>query len=161
MTIVLMGVTGAGKTTIGRLLAQQLRWKFLDADEFHPTANVEKMRQGIPLTDADRDPWLDALCQVIANAIASRENLVLACSALKRQYRDRLLLAPQVKFIYLKGSRELVTSRLHDRHGHFATASLLAGQFADLEEPGDALTLDISGSPQQIVSAIRDALHLP
>ena len=161
MIIVLMGVTGAGKTTIGRLLAQQLGWKFLDGDEFHPAANVEKMRQGIPLTDADREPWLDTLHQVIAIAIASREDLVLACSALKRQYRDRLLLAPQVKLIYLKGSRELVTNRLHDRHGHFATASLLAGQFADLEEPGDALTVDISGSPQQIVSAICDSLHLP
>jgi gluconokinase len=161
MVIILMGVTGAGKTTIGKLLAQQLDWQFLDGDEFHPLANVEKMRQGIPLTDADRQPWLNALRQVIAEAIASRTNLVLACSALKREYRERLLIGPEIKLVYLKGSRELITARLQDRHGHFATASILAGQFADLEEPSDALVINISGSPEEIVSAIRDGLRLP
>lgn len=160
MVIILMGVTGAGKTTVGRLLAQQLGWEFIDGDEFHPLANVEKMRQGIPLTDADREPWLDALRSLITDRIAEEKNLLLACSALKQQYRERLHTGPQVKFVYLKGSRDLVTDRLQSRHGHFATAAILNGQFADLEEPGDALVVDITGSPDQIAAAIRNALAL-
>jgi gluconokinase len=160
MVIVLMGVTGAGKTTIGRLLAQQLGWNFVDGDEFHSAANIEKMRHGIPLTDADREPWLAALGKVIADAIAQNNNLVLASSALKQQYRTRLLISPEVRLVYLKGSRDLIAARLQNRHGHFATASLLAGQFADLEEPGDALAVDINGSPDQIATVIRSAFGL-
>jgi gluconokinase len=160
MIIVVMGVTGAGKTTIGRLLAQTLGWTFVDGDEFHPLANVEKMRAGIPLTDADRQPWLDALRQAISSAIAQNNNIVLACSALKEQYRRQLQIAPEVHLIYLKGSYELIAGRLRDRHGQFATTSLLASQFADLEEPSNAFTVDISGSPQEIVAAIRKGLGL-
>jgi gluconokinase len=160
MVILLMGVTGAGKTTIGRLLAQQLGWNFVDGDEFHSAANIEKMRRGIPLTDADREPWLAALGKVIADAIAQNNNLVLASSALKQQYRTRLLISPEVRLVYLKGSRDLIAARLRNRHGHFATASLLAGQFADLEEPDDALAVDINGSPDQIATLIRSAFGL-
>jgi gluconokinase len=160
MVILLMGVTGAGKTTIGRLLAQQLGWNFVDGDEFHSAANIEKMRRGIPLTDADREPWVAALGKVIADAIAQNNNLVLASSALKQQYRTRLLISPEVRLVYLKGSRDLIAARLRNRHGHFATASLLAGQFADLEEPDDALAVDINGSPDQIATLIRSAFGL-
>jgi gluconokinase len=160
MVIVLMGVTGAGKTTIGRLLAQQLGWNFVDGDEFHSAANIEKMRHGIPLTDADREPWLAALGKVIADAIAQNKNLVLASSALKQQYRTRLLISPEVRLVYLKGSRDLIAARLQNRHGHFATSSILAGQFADLEEPGNALAVDITGSPDHIATLIRSAFGL-
>lgn len=156
MVILLMGVTGAGKTTIGKLLAQQLGWKFVDGDEFHSATNVDKMRLGIPLTDSDREPWLAALGKVIADAIAQNKNLVLASSALKQQYRTRLLIGPEVRLVYLKGSRDLIAARLQDRHGHFATAELLKSQFVDLEEPADALIVDISGSPEQIVDSIRE-----
>jgi gluconokinase len=155
-----MGVTGAGKTTNGRLLAQTLGWKFVDGDEFHPLANVEKMRAGIPLTDADRQPWLEALRQAISLAIAQNNNIVLGCSALKERYRRHLQIAPEVQLIYLNGSYELIAGRLRDRHGHFATTSLLASQFADLEEPRNAFTVDISGSPEEIVAAIRKGLGL-
>lgn len=160
MVILLMGVTGAGKTTVGQLLAQQLGWKFVDGDEFHPVANVEKMRNGIPLTDADREPWLDALGEVISDAVSSKQNMILASSALKQRYRERLQIGAEVKLVYLKGSRELITDRLKNRHGHFATASLLTGQFADLEEPRDALAVDINSSPEQIASSIRTTLGL-
>jgi gluconokinase len=160
MIIVVMGVTGAGKTTIGRLLAHTLGWTFVDGDEFHPLANVEKMRAGIPLTDADRQPWLDALRQAISSAIAQNNNIVLACSALKQRYRRHLQIAPEVRLVYLKGSYELIAGRLRDRHGHFATAALLASQFSDLEEPSNAFTVDIGGAPEEIVAAIRKGLGL-
>lgn len=160
MVIILMGVTGAGKTTIGRLLAQELDWKFIDADDFHPSANVEKMRKGIPLTDADREPWLQALHNLIVKAIASQTSLVLACSALKQKYRERLQVAPEVKLVYLRGTRAVITARLTDRQGHFATSTLLAGQFADLEEPARAVMVDISRAPEQIVAMVRENLGL-
>ena len=161
MIIVVMGVTGAGKTTIGRLLAHTLDWTFVDGDEFHPPANVEKMRLGTPLTDTDRQPWLDALRQAISSAIAQNNNIVLACSALKQRYRRQLQIAPEVQLVYLKGSYELIAGRLRDRHGHFATTALLASQCADLEEPGNAFTVDIRGSPEEIVAAIGKGLGLP
>jgi gluconokinase len=165
MIVIVMGVTGSGKTTIGSLLATQLGWKFADADDFHPPSNIEKMRKGIPLNDDDRQPWLKRLREEINNWIADGRNVVLACSALKRSYRKELSAGPEVRFVYLKGSTALITERLRSRHGHFADAHILAGQFADLEEPDleepkDAITIDVSGAPEEIVAEIRQELGL-
>jgi gluconokinase len=160
MIVIVMGVTGAGKTTIGLLLAAQLGWKFADADDYHPASNVEKMRQGVPLTDNDRGPWLDRLHAEITAWIAGNRNVVLACSALKRSYRDQLAAGPEVRFVYLKGSPDLIANRVRDRHGHFAGEQILTGQFADLEEPNEAVTVDISAPPQQIVNEVRTKLGL-
>jgi gluconokinase len=160
MVIVVMGPTGSGKTTIGSLLAQQLGWDFVDADQFHSAANKEKMHQGIPLTDADRAPWLAAIHQQIEQWIAEKRNVVLACSALKQSYRDLLWRGGDIKLVYLKGSYELIAQRLLTRHGHFADEHILAGQFADLEEPADAITVDISAPPEKIVEEICRRLGL-
>ena len=160
MIVIVMGVTGAGKTTVGRLLAEQLGWEFEDADDFHPARNVEKIRRGIPLTDEDREPWLQRLRVAISQWIADGRNVALACSALKRSYRQELDAGPEVRFVYLKGSPELVAERLRLRHGHFAGEQILPGQFADLEEPEDAITADIARTPQQIVAGIRENLGL-
>ncbi len=149
-----MGTTGVGKTTIGTLLAAQLGWDFFDGDRFHPLANVEKMRHGIPLDDADRLPWLDAIRDAMLRWNSENRNVVLACSALKRIYRERLSV-PGLRIVYLKGSYDLIQERLRMRHGHFATDKILAGQFADLEEPEEAFTVDVTGSPQEIVAKIR------
>ncbi len=155
-----MGATGAGKTTIGTILAAQLNWQFADADVFHPPANIEKMSHGIPLTDADRAPWLEAMRKAILEWIAAGKNVVLACSALKRAYRDELRPSPEVKIVYLKGNYALFAERIRHRHGHFAGEQILAGQFADLEEPDDAITIDASKTPDEIVAEIRKRLGL-
>ncbi len=155
-----MGATGAGKTTIGTMLATQLKWEFADADTFHPPANIEKMSHGIPLTDADRAPWLEAMRKAILEWIAAGKNVVLACSALKRAYRDELRPSPEVKIVYLKGNYALFAERIRHRHGHFAGEQILAGQFADLEEPDDAITIDASKTPDEIVAEIRKRLGL-
>ena len=148
-----MGVVGAGKTTIGTVLAQKLGWDFVDADNFHPAENVNKIRRGIALTDADRVPWLTAMHGAIVQWNRTGQNVVLACSALKRSYRQDLR-AGDVKFVYLKGSRELILQRLRARHGHFATESILDTQFRDLEEPEDALIVAIDPRPEQIAAEI-------
>jgi len=158
--VIVMGVVGAGKTTVGSLLARQLGWQFADADDYHSAENKEKIHRGIPLTDVDRDPWLRRLHQEIANWIASGVNVVLACSALKRKYREELKVGPEVKFVYLKGDAALIDSRLRARKGHFADDKILASQLADLEEPGDAVTVAINRAPTQIVAAIRQQLGL-
>ncbi len=155
-----MGATGAGKTTIGTILAAQLNWQFADADAFHPPANIEKMSHGIPLTDADRAPWLEAMRKAILEWIAAGKSAVLACSALKRAYRDELRPSPEVKIVYLKGNYALFAERIRHRHGHFAGEQILAGQFADLEEPDDAITIDASKTPDEIVAEIRKRLGL-
>src|SRR5215472_9202909 len=160
MIVIVMGVVGAGTTTICNLLAAQLGWELADADDFHPQSNVEKIRKGISLNDEDREPWLDRLRVAILGWIARGRNVVLACSALKRAYRARLQASPDVRFVYLKGSAALIANRLRARHGHFAGESILAGQLADLEEPKDAVTVEVSESPEQIVSDIRKALNL-
>jgi gluconokinase len=157
---IIMGTTGAGKTTIGTMLAAQLNWQFADADSFHPPANIEKMSQGIPLNDADRAPWLAAMRKAILEWIASGQSVVLACSALKRAYRDDLRPSPEVKVIYLKGDYALFAERIRHRHCHFAGEGILAGQFADLEEPDDAITIDAAKSPEEIVAEIRKQLLL-
>jgi gluconokinase len=160
MIIVVMGVTGSGKTTIGNLLAQRLRCEFSDADDFHSAANKEKMHKGIPLTDADRLPWLAAIHDQIAKWLALKTNVVLACSALKQSYRQLLWNGPEVQFVYLKGSYELIAGRLRARKGHFADEHILAGQFRDLEEPTDAATVSIDASPEEIVDQICRLLDL-
>jgi gluconokinase len=160
MIVVVMGVTGSGKTTVGQLLAARLAWLFADADDFHSAANKEKMHQGIPLTDADRMPWLAAMHDQIAKWVASKQNAVLACSALKQGYRQQLWSGPEVKFVYLKGNYTLIAERLRARKGHFADEHILAGQFADLEEPSDAVVVDISATPEEIVEEICRRLQL-
>jgi gluconokinase len=160
MIVIVMGVVGSGKTTIGSLLAGELGWQFADADEFHPQSNVEKIRHGIPLSDADRKPWLDRLRTEIRQWIAADGNVVLACSALKRSYRQQLAVGPQVRFVYLKGSASLIAQRLRSRHGHFADEKILASQFGDLEEPEEAVTVQVAGTPQQIVAQIRQKLGI-
>jgi gluconokinase len=158
MIVIVMGTTGSGKTTIGTLLAKRLGWEFVDADDFHPPANVEKMKHGIPLTDADREPWLKALHDKIVEWNAEKRNVVLACSALRQGYRDELRASPDLKFVYLKGSYELFSQRVLARKGHFAKQDLLASQFATLEEPADAITVDAARSPEEIVSEVRRKL---
>lgn len=158
MFIVLMGVTGSGKTTIGRELARELGWRFYDADDFHPAANVEKMSRGVPLDDDDRAPWLAALRELVRGCVERGENAVLACSALKERYRDYLLIDEDVKLVYLKGDYELIRARLEGRGGHFMKPAMLDSQFAALEEPERALTVDVSWPPAEIIEAVRDGL---
>jgi gluconokinase len=158
MVLLIMGVAGSGKTLIGTMLAKTLKWNFADADQFHPTANIQKMSQGVPLTDADREPWLRAMRDAIAGWIKSGQNAVLACSALKRQYREQLTVGPEVRIVYLKGEPDLIHERLLHRQAHFMKAEMLSSQFADLEEPADAIVIDISRSPDQIVLEIQRRL---
>lgn len=160
MVIVVMGVAGSGKSTISTLLAQQLGWEFADADVYHPAANVEKMRNGIPLTDADRAPWLDALHSVIIDWIKQGTSAVLACSALKHAYRDKLRVDPQVRVVYLKGSVELLARRLLERPGHYMKKEMLESQLATLEEPEDAVVVNATRTPEEIVQEIRRHLAL-
>ena len=160
MIVIVMGVVGAGKTTVGSMLAAELGWQFADADDFHPPANVQKIRSGTALTDADRAPWLELLRKAVAGWSAANSNVVLACSALKRSYREKLKVGPEVHFVYLKGSTALIAERLHERHGHFAGESILASQLADLEEPQSAIVADIRQTPSEIVNSIRKQLGL-
>lgn len=159
--IVAMGVSGAGKTTHGRALAAVLGWDFLDADDQHPTANVEKMRAGAPLDDADRAPWLAALRARIEAHLAEDRPLVLACSALKQAHRDALWAdRPRMRLVFLDGSRETLAARLGSRAGHFMPPGLLDSQLAALEAPADGLRIDISMTTDAQVAAVRSALGM-
>jgi len=154
-----MGVQGSGKTTVGQALATRLSWPFADADDFHSAANKSKMAAGTPLTDADRAPWLAAIRAAIDRAATEGHNLVITSSALKEKYRDQLV-TPDVKLVWLKGDQSLIAERLTSRPHHFAKSNLLASQFDQLEEPHNALTIDINQSVDAIVSEIISALHL-
>lgn len=158
MIIILMGVAGSGKTTIGQLLASQLDCAFLEGDSLHPAANIEKMTNDIPLTDADRAPWLAALHTRIVESFQRRERLVVACSALKQQYRDTIERGITVTWVYLKAREELLRTRLELRRHHFMKPEMLASQFADLEEPAGAIVVDVAAAPAAIVRQILIAL---
>ncbi len=161
MVVILMGVSGAGKTTIGRMLAGALGWDFRDGDDLHSAANREKMNSGVALTDADRRPWLAAIRAMIDEYLARGTNAVVACSALKRSYRETLAADPaRVRFVWLDGPRELIARRIATRRGHFMPAELLASQFADLEAPADALRIGVAAPPAAIVAAIRRELSI-
>jgi gluconokinase len=153
--ILLMGVSGSGKSTVGRALSATLGWPFYDGDEFHPPANVQKMGQGIPLTDADRLPWLQALHDLMADCLAQDKAAIIACSALKQAYRDILLDGNEgVQLVYLRGDYDLILSRMQARGNHFFKPELLASQFTALEEPGSCLTVDIARPIDEIISVI-------
>lgn len=151
--LVIMGVSGAGKTTVGRALAERTGWAFADADDAHPPENVAKMARGEPLADADREPWLRALAALIGAHRAEGEPLVLACSALRARYRD-LLRRPGVQFVLLEGDPDTIRARLEARTGHYMRAGLLESQFEALEAPHHALSLDIRRSVGELVEAI-------
>jgi gluconokinase len=158
MVIIVMGASGAGKTTIGRALADSLDWRFVDADDLHPPENVEKMARNEPLTDADREPWLLAVHATIAASLAAGEPLAVACSALNKRYRTAVAVGlPDVRFVYLKASRAVLQKRLEHRRGHFAGPGLVASQLETLEEPtsDEALTVDATETPEMLVAQIR------
>jgi gluconokinase len=162
--VVVMGVSGSGKSTVGALLASRLRWEFEDADWFHPAANVDKMHRGIPLTDEDRRPWLAAIAAWIDKTRRSNGHAVIACSALKRRYRDVLIGGrSDVRLVYLKGDETLIARRIATRHEHFMPGSLLHSQFDALEEPGadeNPVVISIEPEPREIVAQILSALRL-
>jgi gluconokinase len=161
--VIIFGVSGAGKTTIGEMLAQELGWQFYEADDFHPQANIDKMGQGIPLTDEDRWPWLERLHKQIERSLEASEDAVLACSALKEKYRRYLRLNDQVKLVFLRGDYELIADRLRKRRGHFMDPELLQSQFDDLEEPqpGEgAVVIELEGSPRELVQEIKSELQI-
>ena len=152
MIALVMGTTGSGKTTVGEMVAEQLHWTFLDADNFHSAANVEKMRHGIPLTDEDRAGWLVAMHAELVKRNAAGENIVLACSALKQRYRDEIGAGLDMKVVYLKGDYATMAKHIAARHGHFAGEGILAGQFRDLEEPQNAIVMDVTKPLKAIVA---------
>ena len=161
MIINLMGVSGSGKTTVGQQLAADLEWSYYDGDDFHSLKNIAKMSSGIPLTDEDRSIWLSQISQHIKKLMKSEENAVISCSALKQQYRRQLMIDSKlVKFVYLKGSEELIKKRLTSRAGHFMKAELLASQFESLEEPENAMIVEVNHSPEQISIDIQEYFGL-
>jgi len=163
VVIIIFGVSGAGKTTVGELLARELGWHFYEADDFHSPANVEKMRRGVPLTDDDRWPWLENLRELIKRCVAANENAVLACSALKGVYRKLLRVSAEVKRVFLRGDYELIAEQLRHRRGHFMNPRLLRSQFADLEEPQPeegVLTIELGRTPDELVQEIKEKLNL-
>src|SRR5260370_12420325 len=154
MVGIIFGVSGSGKTTSGQLLAEELAWRFYEADDFHSRANIDKMRQGVPLTDEDRWPWLEILRQLIKRCIAAGENAVLACSVLKEAYRRRLRVNTDAKLVFLRGDYELIANQLRQRRGHFMNPALLQSQFADLGEPlptQDAVVIALGQRPPAVV----------
>ncbi|HEY7484303.1 MAG TPA: gluconokinase [Streptosporangiaceae bacterium] len=162
MIIIVMGVSGSGKTTVGELLARRLGWEFADADEFHSPANIAKMHAGHPLSDADRASWLAGIAAWIDEHIAAGKPGVVTCSALKRAYRDRLRRSEE-RLVYLEGDRDLIASRIGHRHGHFFPAKLLDSQLRELEPPGPdehPITVPVAETPEESVRQIIDRLDL-
>jgi gluconokinase len=161
MIVIVMGVSGAGKTTVGRALAEALGWEFHDGDELHSEAAKRKMHLGIALDDADRAPWLAAIRKLIDGMLVEGRDGVVACSALKQAYRDEIVVDPKsVKVVYLKGSKDVIAERLRNRTGHFMNPDLLQSQIDTLEEPRDAIVVDVSMAPEAIVNQIRSRLGL-
>ena len=161
--VIVFGASGAGKTTLGKMLADELGWKFYEGDDFHSQANIDKMRAGVPLTDEDRRPWLASLRELIEQSLAAKQNAVLTCSALKESYRRYLRVDEEVQFVFLHGSYELIASQLRQRHGHFMNPELLQSQFATLEEPeaGEhVITIELGRSPRELVDKIKAKLGL-
>ena len=158
MVVIIFGVAGAGKTTVAQLLAEEFGWRFYEADDFHSQANIDKMRQGVPLTNEDRWPWLESLRQLIKRCLAADENALLACSALKGAYRRHLRVSDNVKLVFLRGNYELIANQLRQRHGHFMNPALLQSQFADLEEPQPAegaIVIELGRSPNELMEEIK------
>ena len=162
MVVIIFGVSGAGKTRIGQLLADELGWRFYEGDDFHSQANIDKMRQGVPLRDEDRRPWLGSLRELIKQCLVAGENAILACSALKEAYRRRLRFSDKVKLVFLRGDYELIADQLRERRGHFMNPALLQSQFADLEEPQPAegaSVIALGRSPRELVQEIKSKLQ--
>ena len=161
MIVVLMGVSGVGKTTVGQILAARTGWRLHDADEFHSAASIEKMRNGIALDDADRWPWLDRMNAMLVDKQARDESVLLACSALKQSYRQRLAQGDlQLHWVYLKGGFDLIRQRLEARKNHYMKAGLLESQFAALEEPSDAIIADVAADPDSIADFVLTQLQV-
>jgi gluconokinase len=160
VVILLMGVSGSGKTTVGKQLAESLGWRFYEGDQFHSPENIAKMSAGIPLTDEDRLPWLNTIHNLIQTQLQNGQPAVIACSALKKSYRELLLKGnPGLRIVYLKGDEELIRQRMEKRGSHFMKAAMLSSQFRSLEEPEGVLTVDISQDPSKIVNTIERELH--
>jgi gluconokinase len=164
MVLVLMGVSGCGKTTVAAILAGRLGWPFEEGDELHPPSNIEKMKAGHPLTDVDRAPWLEKIADWVDARIDAAESGIITCSALKRSYRNLIdRRGSGVMFVYLAGSKETIATRLAARHGHFMPPGLLDSQFADLEEPAadePAMRVDVGPAASAIAQTIIDTLGL-
>jgi gluconokinase len=160
MVIVVMGVSGSGKTTVGTMLADAMKCHFLEGDSLHPDANIDKMSRGIPLTDADRAPWLSAIHDRILDYVERGQDVVVGCSALKQEYRRVLATGISITWVYLKGSPALLRSRLEHRPDHFMKVDMLASQLKALEEPSDALVVDVSAPPSAIVEHILAQLRI-
>jgi gluconokinase len=160
MVILLMGVSGSGKTTIGQMLSAQLNWPFVDGDSLHSAANVAKMAAGIPLTDDDRAPWLQSIHDVMEGWRTQQKNGIIASSALKEKYRHILITSPEIKLVYLRGTYDLIYSRMQHRPGHYMKPEMLQSQFAALEEPNDAITVEISAPVEEIIATIRRGLAI-
>lgn len=159
MIAIVMGVAGAGKSTIGKMLAASLGWDFHDADDLHSDAHRLKMSRGIALTDEDRGPWLRTIRKLVEDHLATGRSAVIACSALKQAYRKEIVIDPQaVRVVYLRGSEELIRERLRSRAGHFMNPALIQSQFETLEEPDDAIVVDIAMAPEAIVQEVRKQL---
>jgi gluconokinase len=161
MIVVIMGVAGSGKSTVGTMLADAMHCPFLDGDSLHSAANVGKMMRGIPLTDADRAPWLAAIHARLLEAFTSGRSLVVGCSALRQSYRAALAEGIAITWVYLKGSEALIRSRLRHRDGHYMKADMLASQFEALEEPSGAIIVDVAQSPEVIVEQVSAELREP